>query len=111
MRQAKIGDTVKVHYTARHETGSIIDTSQDREPLTVTLRSGDLIPGFVKGIVGMAVGDTKTIILPPEEAFGSWHEELVAHVKTRDLPLNTKPFISKELTLEQPGGTYFYSDI
>ena len=48
MSIAKNGDNVTVHYTGKLEDGSVFDTSlaEGREPLTVTLGQGQLIPGF-----------------------------------------------------------------
>ena len=49
MIQAKIGDKVKVHYTGKLEGGTVLDTSQNRQPVELTLGSGDYIQGFEKG--------------------------------------------------------------
>ena len=70
MSQARKGDTVKVHFTGRLENGEVFSKPKEDEPFEFTLGSGELIPGFEKGIVGMEVGETKTITAPPEEAFG-----------------------------------------
>ena len=61
MSQAKDKDTVKVHYTGKLEDGSTFDSSAGREPLEFKLGTGSVIPGFDQGIVGMAIGETKTI--------------------------------------------------
>jgi len=74
MSQVKHGDRVKVHFTGRLENGEVFSDSKGDEPFEFTLRSGELIPGFEKGIIDMKVGDTKTITVPPEEAFGPRHE-------------------------------------
>jgi FKBP-type peptidyl-prolyl cis-trans isomerase len=53
MKKIENGDTVKVNYTGKFEDGSVFDTSmvEGRQPLTVTLGQGQLIPGFEKGLV------------------------------------------------------------
>ena len=104
MIRAKIGDTVKVHYIGRLEGGTILDTSQNRQPVELTLGSGDYIQGFEKGIVDMAIGDKKNFMVPPEEAFGLNHKELMAHVKKTDLPENIPHVIGQELNIKLPGG-------
>ncbi len=104
MSQAKDGDTVKVHYTGKLENGTVFDTSTDRQPLELTLGSGKIIPGFEKGITGMGVGDTKTITVLPEEAYGPSRKELIVDIKKTDLPEDITPAIGKELQVQQKDG-------
>ncbi len=70
MSQAKSGDTVTVHYKGTLEDGSEFDSSFDQDPIEVTIGSGRVIPGFEKALIGMAPGETKTVTLPAEEAYG-----------------------------------------
>ncbi|MDH4156383.1 MAG: peptidylprolyl isomerase [candidate division Zixibacteria bacterium] len=105
MSQAKEGNTVKVHYTGKLESGEVFDTSQDREPLQFTLGGGNIIPGFDNGVRGMKTGDKKTITIPPEEAYGSRRDDLVANVDRADFPENITPEIGQQLQMEQPDGT------
>jgi peptidylprolyl isomerase len=104
MDRARIGDTVKVHYMGSLEDGTVLDSSQDREPVELTLGSGDYIPGFERGIVGMAIGEQKTFMVSTEEAFGRRHKELTASVKKSDLPENVPHIVGQELTLKLPAG-------
>jgi peptidylprolyl isomerase len=104
MSQAKNGDTVKVHYTGRLENGEIFANSRDGDPLEFTIGGGDLIPGFENGIVGMEVGETKTITVPPEDAYGSRHEELLVHVNKDQFPEDLTPAIGQELQIRQKEG-------
>lgn len=78
MTTAENGKKVQVHYTGKLETGDVFDSSQGREPLEFTMGSGQMIPGFEKGITGMSVGDKKEITLTPEEGYGERREDLVA---------------------------------
>ena len=71
MRQAKIGDTVRVHYTGTLSDGTEFDSSPDDEPFEVTIGSGQVVKGFDSALVGMAEGERKSTILQPAEAFGA----------------------------------------
>lgn len=104
MSQAKDGDKVKVHYTGKLDDGTVFDTSKDRRPLEFEVGSGSVIPGFEQGIIGMETGETKTISIPPEEAYGASREELVVDVKKTDFPDNITPAIGQQLQIHQPGG-------
>jgi FKBP-type peptidyl-prolyl cis-trans isomerase len=74
----KAGDTVAVYYTGKLANGTVFDASSkhlDKDgkmtPLVFTVGAGQMIPGFDKGIVGMKIGEKKTLVLPPEEAYGA----------------------------------------
>jgi peptidylprolyl isomerase len=80
-RAAESGDTVRVHYTGRLEDDSVFDTSDGREPLAFEVGSGDVIQGFDEGVVGMRAGQTKRVVIPPEEGYGPWRQELLTQVE------------------------------
>jgi len=80
------GSKVKVHYTGKFEDDNVFDTSKDKEPLEFTVGSGQLIPGFEQGVVGLNAGDKKTIELEPEQAYGPVREDLVNEVPKENLP-------------------------
>ena len=46
MAQAKMGDTVRVHYSGKLDTGVLFDSSEGSDPLEFELGSGRLIQGF-----------------------------------------------------------------
>lgn len=70
MSDAKTGDTVRIHYTGTLSDGSTFDSSSGREPLEFTLGTGQVIPGFDKAVTGMQVGESKTVEIPAEDAYG-----------------------------------------
>ncbi|MFP4363645.1 MAG: peptidylprolyl isomerase [Spirochaetia bacterium] len=66
------GDTVTVHYTGSLLSGQEFDNSRRRgQPFTFELGGGQVVPGFEQGIAGMQEGEVRTIIIPPELAYGS----------------------------------------
>lgn len=79
-RAAESGDTVKVDYTGKLLDGTEFDSSVDRGPLEFTIDSGQLIPRFEQAVIGMKAGESKTITIPAEEAYGPRYEELVFEV-------------------------------
>ena len=91
MSQAKSGDTVKIHYTGTLDDGTQFDSSSGREPLQFTLGSGQVIPGFEQAVEGMAVGDSKSVNIPPEEAYGPRHEQMIQEVPKTALPEDLDP--------------------
>lgn len=71
-QEAKDGDTVEVHYTGMFTDGKKFDSSKDRgQPMTIKLGSGQVIKGFDYGILGMKVGGTRKVTIPPEMGYGA----------------------------------------
>ena len=104
MSQAKSGDTVKIHYTGTLDDGSQFDSSAGHEPLEFTLGSGQVIPGFDKAVEGMAVGDTKTVNIPADEAYGPRHDGMIQEVPLSALPDDLEPQVGMGLQARRPDG-------
>jgi FKBP-type peptidyl-prolyl cis-trans isomerase 2 len=86
--QIQQGSKVKVHYTGKLETGEIFDTSyQDgREPLEFVVGQGQMIQGFETGIIGMQVGEKRTISMLSENAYGPVRDDLLFEVPMTNVP-------------------------
>ena len=73
---AKAGDIVSMNYTGRLENGTVFDSNvypkfKHVEPFVFTLGAGQVISGWDKGIVGMKVGEKKTLTIAGEDAYGA----------------------------------------
>jgi FKBP-type peptidyl-prolyl cis-trans isomerase SlpA len=88
MKKVDVNSTVSVNYTGKLEDGTVFDSSLNpgREPLSATLGQGALIPGFEKGLLGMSIGESKTVNIPCVEAYGELNEQLVAEVPKDRVP-------------------------
>ena len=74
--EARKGDQVSVHYTGwlyqDGKAGAKFDSSKDRgQPFEFPLGAGHVIRGWDEGVVGMKVGGTRHLIIPPELGYGS----------------------------------------
>ena len=105
MSTVKVNDKVKVHYTGKLVNGQVFDSSLEREPLEVTLGQGQLIPGFEKGLIDMAVNEKKTITIAKEDAYGEVHESLFQKVDKSQLPQDLKPEVGMGLVGAAEDGT------
>ncbi len=104
MTQAKVGDTVKIHYTGTLEDGTQFDSSAGRDPLEFSLGSGQVIPGFDKAVQGMDVGEKKSVVIPCEDAYGERLEEMIHDVPRSALPEGLEPTEGMALQAQSPDG-------
>ena len=75
------GNTVAIHYRGTLENGEQFDSSHDRgNPLTFQSGVGQVVPGFDAAITGMAVGESKTFTVAPDDAYGPVVPEAVQQI-------------------------------
>lgn len=71
-RQAELGDTASVHYTGWLADGKKFDSSRDRkEPFSFRVGAGQVIKGWDEGMMGMKIGGTRKLTIPPQLGYGA----------------------------------------
>jgi FKBP-type peptidyl-prolyl cis-trans isomerase 2 len=104
MSIAKSGDTVKVHYTGTLNDGSEFDSSRQRDPLEFTIDSGQVIAGFNEAITGMSVGDSKSVTIPANQAYGVHNPDMVQDVPRSAIPSDIELHEGMILSARNPEG-------
>lgn len=104
--QAKNGDTVRVDYTGKLSDGTKFDSSNGKDPLEFTVGDGKIIPGFEQAVVGMKPGDTKTVVVKPENGYGESRDELILEVDRSELPPDLDPKVGDRLEMQRSGQTW-----
>ena len=99
MTTTKKGDNVKVHYTGKLEDGTVFDSSEGGEPLAFAVGSGQVIQGFEEGVVGMKVGESKTVHIPVEKAYGERKDELIIQAPIEQVPPDLNPELGMRLEM------------
>jgi peptidylprolyl isomerase len=116
MAQAKQGDTVRVHYTGRLTSGEVFDSSvcsddssgsSDSSPLEFTIGEQQVIPGFENGVIGLAPGESKTVTIPVDQAYGQHNQDMVAVVPRDQVPPHIVVELGSQLELTQEDGQAF----
>lgn len=73
-------DKIMVFYTGYLEDGTVFDSNEGREALSFEVGAGQVIKGFDNAVVGMKNGESKTIIIKPDDAYGERNEEMVVKI-------------------------------
>jgi len=102
MAQVKEADKVKVHYTGKDPEGNVFDSSLERDPLEFTVGEGKIIPGFEQALIGMEPGQSKTVTIPSDEAYGPYREDMVQEVARQDIPDNIDIEVGTRLQAQRP---------
>ncbi|GKS56931.1 peptidyl-prolyl cis-trans isomerase [Nitrospira sp.] len=105
-RHVRWGDTIRAHYMAWQEDGTLIDTSLYGEPLVFTPGRHAVLEALESLTVGMTVGESKTEKVPPELAFGTYQPDLSCQVSREWLRAHdVTPDVGLELEIHQADGT------
>ena len=112
MAQAKEADKVSIHFVGKLADGTIIDSTypdpeheachdedccHEHGPMELTIGAGEFYIPIETALVGMQVGEKKTLVITPEDAFGDYDPECVFSVKRTELPEEIDPEVGMEL--------------
>lgn len=104
MTEAKPGTTVSIHYTGTLEDGTTFDSSQGRDPLTFQMGEGQIIPGLEAALSGMSVGESKTVTIPSDQAYGEHNPQAVQQVPRDAVPDHIPLDLGTQLQVQTQDG-------
>lgn len=134
MQTAQQGDTVRFHYIGKLDDGTIFDSTDDcgtdcgcgddaceddacgcgcgdeeeaGGPLEIVLGSDEIIPALEQALIGMAPGESKTVRIPADEAYGPRDEELMLVVDRKEFPDDINPEVGQTLEITDEDGEPF----
>lgn len=108
MTQAKTGDKVKVNYTGKLVDGTEFDSSEGHDPLEFTIGQNEVISGFEEAVVGMSPGQSKTVTVAADQAYGPRQQELMVELDRKDVPSDLDLEIGCRLEVTQEEGDAFW---
>jgi len=106
-RNVQVGDRVRIAYAGCFADGTEFDSSRDNEPLVFTVGAGEVISGFDKGIIGMVQGETRSIVVAPEDGYGPHQSEMVAEVERKLIPDDDRLVVGNYLEVSTEDGNTF----
>ena len=113
MKIAK-GSVVELDYSLHLGDGEVVDRSEASEPLTYIHGEGELVPGLETALEGLAAGDRKQVVVPPESGYGERDTRGVQRVPRDAFPADFEPKVGMELSAEGPDGdevTFFVQGV
>ena len=78
--QAEANRVITIDYTLKDDDDQVIDTSEGREPLAFIQGIGQIIPGLEKALEGKQAGESVSISIPPEDAYGERDDSMVLNI-------------------------------
>ncbi len=104
MSTVKKGDTVRIHYVGRLKDGTVFDSSEGGASLEMKLGQGDFIAGIEKAVLGMSIGEKKTVAVPAEEGYGPYHKERIFEYDRSRLPEGFVPVVGQQMQMFRADG-------
>lgn len=105
MAHVKKGSKVKVYYTCRLKDGTAVESNIGKAPLEFVVGKGKMIKGFDTALVGMDLGQTKSVVFKPAEAYGPKDQSLIWSVPVGELPAGTEVQTGVEVSCSRADGT------
>lgn len=85
MARPQSGDTVRVEYVCIQMDGTEFESTGERGPIEFVLGDGFATPGFEAAVMGLEPGESVTVTLAPEQAFGDYRIEAIQQVSAWEL--------------------------
>jgi peptidylprolyl isomerase len=105
MTRAAHNNTVTVKYTGKLADGTIFDASPEDRPLSFILGREEVIKGFEAAVIDMSQGETKTVVIEPDQAYGEPNPALIEEINRADLPENLELIEGRQLEVTQGDGS------
>ena len=88
MSQATNGSVVRINYTGKLTNGTVFDTSKvdGREPLSFRLGQNQVLPRLEAEIIGMSVGEKKTVAVDANDAYGPHQKQAIQKIPRSEIP-------------------------
>jgi FKBP-type peptidyl-prolyl cis-trans isomerase SlyD len=104
------GLVVSMEYTL-HVDEEEVDSSQGQDPLQFLVGHGNIISGLEREMIGMKVGESKDVVIPPADGYGEFDEEAFMSVPRDAFPKDIPVEEGTELTVRDDTGQPRYARI
>lgn len=108
--RVKDGQVVLMEYTLKVD-GNVADSSEGLEPLAFVHGAGNIIPGLEREMTGMAVGESKDVLVVAADAYGENDDKAFMDVPRGEFPEDIPMEIGTEIQVQNQAGQPMYARI
>ncbi len=95
---------VQMAYKGTLTDGTIFGQSEEGKPLEFLVGGGTIIPALEKGMLGMKVGEKRTIQVKAADAYGEYDKSAVQRMPKSQLPKDIELKVGGQYQFNSPGG-------
>jgi FKBP-type peptidyl-prolyl cis-trans isomerase 2 len=105
MPQVQLLDTVSISYTATLPSGEVIESVPETKPITLVIGSGHIFKAVEASLMGMEPGQSRTVNIQPEDAYGPYYKTLLHEVARSSFSgkIDPQPGMILSLAIEKDG--------
>lgn len=112
MSKPKKGDVVVVNYTGKlKKNGGVFDSTKDKDPFEFEIGQKVVIPKFEEAVKGLEEGESTTVEIKYEDAYGEYREDLKFEFEKDKLPEEMEPSKGQTLQFKDKEGNPFYATV
>jgi len=111
MESINEGDKVKIKYEARLENGDECFPDNKDNTIELTIGEGKIFSSIENGLKNMKIGETKTITIEPNEAFGPHLDNLVIDAPKSSFKTDTDLSVGMRIKIDTPSDKVYYATI
>lgn len=104
MSTVQIGSRVAVQYVGTLDNGRIFHSTDEGEPLEFTVGEGEVFAALEAGVIGMATGEVRNILVPAAAAYGPRLDENIIRVDRARFPAGKEITVGQKLGIDFTGG-------
>jgi FKBP-type peptidyl-prolyl cis-trans isomerase SlyD len=91
--------------------GEVLDSSDDAGPLQFLAGHDNIVPGLEREMIGMKIGESKDVVVAPEDGYGEFDEEGFMDVPRREFPSDLEIEEGVELNVTDEDGQNQYARV
>ena len=104
------GQVVSMEYTLKVD-GEVLDTSEGVGPLQFLAGYDNIVPGLEREMIGMKIGESKDVVVTPEDGYGEFDDEAFMDVPRSEFPTDMEIEEGVELSVTDEDGKNQYARI
>lgn len=111
MQDIKDGDKVKIKYEAKLENGEQCFPEDKDNTIELVIGEGKIFPPVENGLREMKEGETKTITIEPNDAFGPHLDNLIIDAPRSSFKTDSDLSVGMRIKIDTPTEKVFYATI